>query len=226
MLVMFDMDGTLIDTQSLICEHMATAFSGAGLPAPTPEDVRRIIGLSLPVAIGRLADSQDESLIDRLVEDYKEHYRASLVLGSDREGLFPGARASLDALRAEPDYVLGIATGKGLAGVRRILELHSLSDHFTTLQTPDHNPSKPHPGMLLRAMEETGAATTETVMVGDTVFDIELGRAAGVATIGVTWGYHDAADLVAAGADAMIDHFDDLAPAIRRLIGQGAMRPA
>ncbi|GLQ57468.1 HAD-IA family hydrolase [Devosia nitrariae] len=218
MLVMFDMDGTLIDTQSLICEHMATAFRGADLPAPTPEEVRRIIGLSLPVAIERLAGSQDDSLINRLVEDYKEHYRASLVGGSDREGLFPGARTSLDALRAEPDYVLGIATGKGLAGVSRILELHSLGDHFTTLQTPDHNPSKPHPGMLLRAMDETGAATSETVMVGDTVFDIELGRAAGVATIGVTWGYHDPADLVAAGADAMIDHFSDLAPVIRRLM--------
>ncbi|KKB11211.1 hypothetical protein VE25_14070 [Devosia geojensis] len=218
MLVMFDMDGTLIDTQALICEHAAATFIGAGLKAPTPEEVRRIIGLSLPVAIGRLLGSDDQRLIDRLVEDYRQRYRASLVNGSDREGLFPGARESLDELRAEPEYLLGIATGKGLSGVNRILDLHGLSGHFTTLQTPDHNPSKPHPGMILRAMEETGAATAETVMVGDTVFDIELGRAAGVATIGVTWGYHDPAELITAGADAMIDRFEDLAPTIRRLM--------
>jgi phosphoglycolate phosphatase len=218
MLVMFDMDGTLIDTQALICEHMATTFTEAGLVAPTPEEARRVIGLSLPVAMGRLVGSDDQGLIDRLVEDYRGHYRASLVNGSDREGLFPGARESLDELRAEPEYLLGIATGKGLSGVNRILDLHGLSGHFTTLQTPDHNPSKPHPGMILRAMAETGAGTAETVMVGDTVFDIELGRAAGVATIGVTWGYHDPAELISAGADAMIDHFEDLAPTIRRLM--------
>jgi phosphoglycolate phosphatase len=217
-LVMFDMDGTLIDTQALISEHMATAFTGAGLVAPTPAEVRRIIGLSLPVAIGRLARTDDQALVDRLVKDYKHHYRASIVQGPDREGLFPGARQALDTLHVDPGAVLGVATGKGLAGVERILDLHGLTSHFSTLQTPDHNPSKPHPGMLLRAMDETSAGKAETVMVGDTVFDIELGRNAGVATIGVTWGYHDAAELLAAGAHAMIETFDDLHDAIRRVL--------
>lgn len=218
-LIMFDMDGTLIDTHALIHEHMGSAFVGAGLAAPTAEDSRRIIGLSLPVAIGRLVKSDDPALIDGLVESYKGHYRASLADASDREPLYPGAWEALERLRAEADTVLGIATGKGLAGVTRILALHGLSGHFTTLQTPDHNPSKPHPGMLLSAMRETGAKPEETVMVGDTTFDMELGKAAGVATIGVAWGYHDPSELVEAGADALIGAYDELDDAINRVLG-------
>jgi len=215
---MFDMDGTLIDTQGLIAEHMASAFVGAGLAAPTPADVRHIIGLSLPVAIGQLAQTEDGATIDHLVESYKSSYRISLDRESGREPLFPGAREALDRLRPAPGNLLGIATGKGLAGLSRILDLHGLAGHFATLQTPDHSPSKPHPGMLLRAMEETGAAPHEVVMIGDTVFDIELARAAGVVSIGVGWGYHDQDDLRRAGADILIESFDDLDAAIEQVL--------
>ncbi|MDP1731991.1 MAG: HAD-IA family hydrolase [Devosia sp.] len=217
-LIMFDMDGTLIDTHGLIAEHMASAFSEAGLAAPTATDVRQIIGLSLPIAIGRLARTEDAALVDRLVDSYKGLYRTSLEHRSDREPLFPGAREALDRLRPVPGYCLGIATGKGLAGVNRILAQHGLSGHFATLQTPDHNPSKPHPGMLLRAMDETGTPATDVVMIGDTVFDIELAKAAGVMSIGVGWGYHERDDLQLAGADILIDRFDDLDAAILQVL--------
>lgn len=219
-LIMFDMDGTLIDTHGLIAEHMASAFTGAGLPAPTPGDVRRIIGLSLPVAIEQLARAADGggAAVDRLVESYKNHYRASLERENGREPLFPGAREALDRLRPVHGNLLGVASGKGLAGVRRILLLHGLQDHFATLQTPDHNPSKPHPGMLLRAMDETGAVPREVVMIGDTVFDIELAKAAGVMSIGVGWGYHERGDLLRAGADMLIESFDELDAAIAQVL--------
>ena len=217
-LVVFDMDGTLIDTHALIAEHMAAAFADGGLAAPSTADVRQIIGLSLPVAIGRLAKSDDAAIVDGLVDRYKALYRASLTHDAGREPLYPGARAALDRLRPMPGTQLGIATGKGLAGVHRILGLHGLADHFVTLQTPDHNPSKPHPGMLLRAMEETGAEPRETVMIGDTVFDIELAKAAGVASIGVNWGYHDPQDLQAAGAGALIETYAELDEAIHRVL--------
>jgi phosphoglycolate phosphatase len=217
-LIVFDMDGTLIDTHALIAEHMSSAFAGAGLAPPTPADVRQIIGLSLPVAIGRLADSEDVVLVCGLVDAYKRHYSASLVDGTDREPLFPGAREALDRLRPRANTSLGIATGKGLSGVRRILENHRLSTYFATLQTPDHNPSKPHPGMMLRAMEETGADKTETVMIGDTTFDIELARAAGVAAIGVAWGYHEPAELRSAGAHIVIEDYSHLDEAIRLVL--------
>jgi phosphoglycolate phosphatase len=217
-LIVFDMDGTLIDTHGLIAEHMATAFSGNGLPEPTPADVRQIIGLSLPVAIARLAKSDDAPFLDRLVESYRTAYRESLEHNSDREPLFPGAREALDRLRNSPATLLGIATGKGLAGVHRILGNHALAAHFVTLQTPDHNPSKPDPSMLLRAMAETGMGPNETIMVGDTVFDIELAVNAGCQSVGVTWGYHDPADLLRAGAGAMIDSYDELDAALIRVL--------
>lgn len=217
-LIMFDMDGTLIDTHGLISEHMASAFVSNGLPEPSPADVRHVIGLSLPIAVAQVAHSEDPLLIERLVESYNAHYRKSLEMSADREPLYPGAKAALDRFRNQPDTVLGIATGKGLAGVHRILAQHGLTDHFVTLQTPDHNPSKPHPGMLQRAMAATGYGQKDTIMIGDTVFDMDLASNAGTRSIGVTWGYHDPADLVRAGAGMMIDSFGELDAAIRRVL--------
>jgi phosphoglycolate phosphatase len=217
-LVMFDMDGTLIDTQALIAENAAAAFASVGLPPPTPADVRAIIGLSLPVAIGRLARTEDVDVIEGLVGAYRAHYRASLEHDIDREPLYPGARDALERLKHQPDTILGVATGKGLSGVVRILGNHGLAGHFVTLQTPDHNPSKPHPGMLLRAMAETGAEPASTIMVGDTTYDMELARAAGCRAIGVSWGYHEAADLIAAGAGALIHDYSELDAAIIRVL--------
>ena len=217
-LIMFDMDGTLIDTQALIAENAAAAFRSIGLPPPTPAEVRSIIGLSLPVAIGRLLKSDDVDLIESVVGQYRSLYKTSLEHDIDREPLYPGARDALERLKAQPDTILGVATGKGLSGVVRILGNHGISGHFVTLQTPDHNPSKPHPGMLLRAMAETGAEPTSTVMVGDTTFDMELARAAGCRAIGVSWGYHPAEDLLAAGAGALIHDYSELDAAIERVL--------
>ncbi|WP_375450432.1 HAD-IA family hydrolase [uncultured Devosia sp.] len=220
-LVMFDMDGTLIDTQALISEHMAATFAGAGLPEPTAAESRRVIGLSLPVALARLAKRDDAGLIERLVESYKSHYRASVVTDNGREGMFPGALDALERLRLWPDTQLGIATGKGLNGVQRILALHRIESYFVTLQTPDHNPSKPHPGMMHRAMSETGAVASDTIMVGDTTFDIEMGKAAGAKAIGVAWGYHEPHELVAAGADIVITNYSELDAAIHTVLEAG-----
>lgn len=217
-LVMFDMDGTLIDTAALITEHMTTTFAQAGLEPPTPEQSRRVIGLSLPRAMLALLGSGDVDLAEKLAEDYRAHYRASLVSAEGREGLFPGAREVLDLLHERTGTLLGIATGKGLHGVHRLTALHGITGHFSTLQTPDHNPSKPHPGMMLRAMDETGADKSQTVIIGDTTFDIEMGRAAGTKTIGVTWGYHNPAELMGAGADILVDDYADLPAAIDRVL--------
>jgi len=217
-LVMFDMDGTLIDTQALIVEHMATTFAEAGLDVPAPSAVRRIIGLSLPKAMLQLLGRDDHDLAERLSERYRAHYRGSLVAAEGREGLFPGAREALDMLSARSEVVMGIATGKGLHGVHRLTQLHNIAHHFVTLQTPDNNPSKPHPGMMLQAMAETGADKHRTVIIGDTTFDMEMGKAAGTRTIGVTWGYHDAVELRGAGADMLIEGYEDLPAAIDSIL--------
>ena len=217
-LIVFDMDGTLIDTQALISEHMGAAFASLELVPPTPAEVRQIIGLSLPVAVGQLAGTSDINLIEGIVGQYKSFYKASLEHDVDREPLYPGAREALDRLKQQKGTVLGIATGKGLTGVARILGNHGIDGHFVTLQTPDHNPSKPHPGMLLSAMADTGAAPHQTVMVGDTVYDMELVRSAGVRAIGVSWGYHEAAELLKAGAGTLIHDYAELDAAIERVL--------
>lgn len=217
-LIVFDMDGTLIDTHELITEHMTATFSGAGLPVPAREAMRRVIGLSLPVAMARLAGSDEPALIDRLIAEYKGYYRATLEANAHREPLFPGTRAALERLNGDDGTLLGVATGKGLQGVERILGKHGITTLFSTLQTPDHNPSKPHPGMLLSAMNETGAEPRETVMVGDTSFDMEMAVAAGVRALGVSWGYHEVDDLRRAGAEIVIDRFEEIDAAIARLM--------
>ena len=105
--------------------------------------------------------------------------------------MYDGAHACVTALLAADDrFVLGIATGKSQRGVARVLERFELVGHFETIQTADDAPSKPHPGMIERALEETGAEKAHTVMIGDTTFDMEMARNAGVTGIGVSWGYH------------------------------------
>src|SRR5690606_8594651 len=120
--------------------------------------------------------------------------------------------------RSRADTLLGIATGKGLNGVHRLTAMHNIGDHFVSLQTPEHNPSKPHPGRMLRAMAETGAEARDTVIIGDTTFDIEMGKAAGTRAIGVTWGYHQPEELIAAGADVLVESYHELPAAIDALL--------
>jgi phosphoglycolate phosphatase len=137
--------------------------------------------------------------------------------GSPVEPLYPGASEVIAELARRDDIVLGIATGKSQRGVRLVLGHHGLLDHFITIKTADDAPSKPDPGMVLAAMREAGAAPENTVVVGDTVYDMAMARAAGAAGIGVTWGYHPGAALAGAGALAVIDRFANLVPTLDRI---------
>ncbi len=208
---MFDCDGTLVDSQYVIIDSMRAAFQKSCLPPPSGEAVKGIVGLSLHEAIGRLHGEGDALLIDDLVAAYKEAFfdlRASKDL---HEPLFDRARETLNELTAA-GYLLGVATGKSRRGLLATLESHDLAKHFVTLQTADDAPGKPHPGMLEQAMAETGADKGETVLIGDTVFDIEMALNAGVGAFGVSWGYHAADQLHAAGAHSVLDHLSELAP--------------
>jgi len=219
-LVIFDCDGTLVDSQDKICAAMRQAFEVNGLSVPARERLLGVVGLSLPFAFARLAEGSADGAaypIERLVAAYRDAFTVLRAAPGAVEPLYPGAREAVEALARRPDTVLGMATGKSQRGVQRVLGHYDLSACFTTIHTADDAPSKPHPGMVLAAMAATGAARHETVMIGDTTFDIEMAHAAGARAIGVTWGYHVPAALEQVGADAMISDFAELVPTLERL---------
>lgn len=224
-LVVFDCDGTLVDSQHMICAAMQQAYDQHGLVCPARETVLSIVGLSLQEAFVTLAAGNATHPIEALVESYKNAFHGLRRDNTHHEPLYPGARDAVETLAVRDDVLLGIATGKSVRGVKLVLGHHGLYDRFATVQAADTAPSKPNPTMLHQAMREAGATPQDTVMIGDTVFDIAMARAAGVAAIGVSWGYHPVADLHAAGADVVVDDFAQLLPALEMRWG-GTMLPS
>ena len=217
-LVVLDCDGKLVDSQMAIHAIMAECFTTHGLAAPDIAAVRKIVGLSLDDAIARLQIHPCDTAPSVMSDTYRKVSSRIRQQGAFEEPLFPGAYAAIAQL-SESGCVLGVATGKSLRGLRNTLSAHRLDHFFTTLQTSDHAPSKPHPAMLHQAMREVGAEPHATVMVGDTSYDMEMARAAGTYAIGVGWGYHEADALRDAGAHVVIDTYADLASAVGEILG-------
>jgi phosphoglycolate phosphatase len=215
-LVIFDMDGTLIDSVGLIVETMRNAFEAVGEPTPEPKAIRAISGITAREAIGILAPQADQPRVDALLESYRTHYRRGA--GLSREPMFEGALEALKRLHARPDTILAVATGKGFRGAMTLLDAHGVTGHFNSVQTPDHNRGKPDPQMIETAMARAGVSAAETVMIGDTVHDMRMAKSAGVGAIGVAWGYHLPDELLGAGADIVIERFDALDAAIDGLV--------
>lgn len=209
-LILFDVDGTLVDSQGDIVASMTAAFDAVGHPVPTRAAVLGIVGLSLEVAMARLAPGLAGRDHDIMVTAYKDSYVSlRAAKGAASSPLYPGALAVLEALGARDEYLLGVATGKSRRGLDALFDSHGLRGRFVTEQVADHHPSKPHPSMVLAAMAETGVDPADTVVVGDTVFDMEMARAAGAHGIGVSWGYHPVQELQGQAA-RVIDSFDAL----------------
>lgn len=220
-LVVFDVDGTLIDSQDAIVTSVGHAFAALGRPVPDRATILSIVGLSLPQAMARLMPDLTEEGVQDAIAAYRTRI---LKLRADSSGegaapLYPGARAALDRLQGQDELFLGVATGKPRRGLDHAFASHGIGHYFHTCQTADLHPSKPHPSMLHQACDDIGIAPDQAIMVGDTSFDMEMGRAAGCRTIGVSWGYHPVADLHAAGADRVIDSFDALDAALEEVWG-------
>jgi len=214
-LAIFDVDGTLADSGAHSRAAMGAAFASEGMKAP--EDVLSIVGLSLPVAIRTLVPEADEAMADRMLAAYKAAFFDARSQSS--APLYPGAREVLEVLADQDDLLLGVATGMSRRGLDHMLEEHSLQHIFVTEQVADHHPSKPNPSMVQAALAETGVEAADAAMIGDTEFDMEMGRAGGVGTIGVTWGYHGPGRLI--GADRIIREFRALPATLDELLGAG-----
>ena len=217
-LVIFDVDGTLVDSQADILDSMTSAFAGQGLTVPSHAAIKGIVGLSLPVAVTHLAPHVPESTRDALVAGYKATYNAlRLQNGAAGSPLYPGASDALDRLGLASGVQLAIATGKSRRGLDGLIESHGLTGRFVSTQVADDHPSKPHPSMVQACLREAGVAARDAVIVGDTEFDVAMGHAAGIRAIGVTWGYHPLARLQR--ADVLIDRFEQLDAALAGLWG-------
>ncbi|WP_432201011.1 HAD-IA family hydrolase [Erythrobacter sp. W53] len=208
-LAVFDCDGTLVDGQASICEAMEAGFAAADLPMPDRNDIRRIVGLSLPMAMTELAPGASEDQRARAVEGYKDSFFTARTEGRVEEPLYEGMKELLYALR-DDGWQLAVATGKSDRGLTAVLAAHGITDLFVSLQTADRHPSKPDPTMLAAAMFDAGAMPEGTVMIGDTTFDIHMGRAARTRCIGVDWGYHETHELIEAGAVGVASTMDEL----------------
>lgn len=217
-LILFDVDGTLLDSQNTILHGLQVGFEAVGLPMPDRETALSIVGRSLEEAFLDLVGPSHLDRVPAMAAAYRQAKIARREQGLDLDPLYPGAREAIDRLHRQDDILLGIATGKAMRGVRHMMEKHELHGRFVTIQTADTSPSKPHPDMVLQAMAETGTDPERTLVIGDTGFDMAMAKAAGAHALGVTWGYHDRSRLAEGGADRIIGDSSELDTALMEIL--------
>ena len=219
-LVLFDCDGTLVDSQHAIVSAMTRGWRAMGLGDPDPAEVRRCAALAPVDMIATLLPGAEDWMIKRLAGLYRSAYYQPSPFQAPAEPLVAGIREALEGLRAR-GFALGIATGKSRRNLVAVLEHHGLADRFVTLQTADTCVGKPNPDMVFRALVESGSAEEDTVVVGDSPQDIEMADNAGVLAIGVSWGFHEPEELIRAGARRIVHDPGEIAPAVAALLECG-----
>jgi len=191
-LLVFDWDGTLLDSAAAIVVAIQSACRDLGLPVPPEQRARHVIGLGLHDALRHAAPDLPEDCYPQIVERYRFHY-----LSRDHElQLFPGA-ADLVAEMADAGFTLAVATGKSRLGLQRALQASGLGPFFDATRCADECHSKPHPQMLEELMGELSVPPERTLMIGDTTHDLQMAINAGVGSLAVSYGAHPTADLEA-----------------------------
>jgi phosphoglycolate phosphatase len=203
--VVFDWDGTVIDSTATIARSIMAAAGDVGLPVPSFEDASHVIGLGLAEALARTVPGLGAERIGEFSARYRYHYFAA----EDTLELFAGTRELIAALRTE-GLRLAIATGKNSTGLRRALQSTGLADSFEATRCADQTEPKPHPAMLLELADELAVPTARMLMIGDTTHDLQMARAAQVAAVGVTYGAHPRAQLAALQPLALVDSIAQL----------------
>lgn len=199
-LIVFDWDGTLMDSAGAIVSAIIAACQDLDLPVPTEARARHVIGLGLHDALAHAVPDLPEHHYPRMVERYRHHF-----LSADHElSLFPGAFDMIEWLAGE-GRMLAVATGKSRTGLDRALAHTGLGSFFHSTRCADECFSKPHPAMLEEIMAELGVAPARVLMVGDTTHDLHMARNAGVAGLAVSFGAHPRAELEAAEAIDIVD---------------------
>lgn len=205
-LALFDCDGTLVDSGRLIHEVMSRTFEHHGLERPHYDATKSIIGLTLDTAIARIMGHEEvDDRILAMTQHYKDIYAPVRSEPAFREPMFEGIAEMMAVLEARHDVVIGAVTGKDRRGLNLIVDAHNFHRTFTVSRTASDCPSKPDPAMVLECCAEIGIAPSDTVVIGDAIYDILMAKAAGAKAVGVSWGYGPVADLRASGADAIVN---------------------
>jgi len=204
-LILFDCDGTLMNSHHHIIAVMQASFAECGFAVPTRETVLPVIGLSLGLAVQRLLPDEEPDVAARITERYRELYH---TMPADY-CLFESVRETLEAL-LQRGYWLGVVTGKSHAGLQQVLDEFELHRYFLVTRTADQCPSKPHPAMVMECMAEMGVGAGQTCVIGDALLDIQMARAGGVRALGVSFGVADSESLLETGAAHVVDRFSDL----------------
>jgi phosphoglycolate phosphatase len=191
-LVIFDWDGTLVDSVGLIVSSMQQAATLVGVPVAEERSVRSIIGLELGEAIASLYPAGDQSQWDALRSAYVDAY---LAMDMASHQFFPGMAGLLDELVSQ-GVQLSVATGKSRRGLDRAMKAMGVSDLFVSTICADETHGKPHPAMVLELCARTGAAVSVTPVVGDTRHDMEMAKRAGAPGVAVSWGAHDLREIL------------------------------
>jgi phosphoglycolate phosphatase len=209
-LAIWDMDGTIVDSRAIIQEAMVRAFEVCDLEPPVYDATRHVVGLGLAEACGQLAPAGiSPHALDRLVNAYREAFVARRSEPDFEEPLYPGAIDTLERL-ARAGWLMGVATGKARRGVDALFASHPLQDYFDTVWCADDGPGKPNPFMVLEAMKAVGRVPAESLIIGDAVHDMAMGRAAGITCHGVAWGFGTGPELIDAGAHLVHGDFASL----------------
>jgi phosphoglycolate phosphatase len=205
LLYIFDFDGTLVDSVDSIVAAMQAAINDTLLPQKSHAQVSNIIGLGLAEALHALFPG----IVDQQAEQMAERYSHHFVSGQSGLVLFDGVELVLQSLQAA-GHSLAIATGKTRLGLNHVLESSSLKQYFSYSRCADETKSKPHPLMLSQLLAETGTDAIDALMIGDSTYDIEMAANAGIKSVGVSYGVHSSEQLIAAGAERVINCFAEL----------------
>ena len=209
-LILFDYDGTIVDSAKMIVKGAIEAFRMCGLPDPDPKKVRENIGKPLATALDAYAPKGYEVNPEMISNAYRKWYAEQGKLGLQNEPLFPGMFELIHDLKNNEEFHIGVATNKSRIALNNGLKKHNLINIFDITLTMDEAKAKPDPDMAIKAMSILNTKKKSTIIVGDTINDIGLGVNAGINSIGVAWGYNSIEMLRNEGADFIIKDSEEL----------------
>ena len=213
-LLLFDYDGTLVDSAQMIIEGTIEAFNRSGLATPEPEEIKAGIGQKLDIAIKRYLPLEHKGILDEVIRHYRQWYVEKDLEGKQFEPLFENIKPVLELLHKD-GWHLGIATNKSSKGLMRGLQYHEIEKFFSIVMTTDNFIPKPNKAMAMHALQTLKIQKSEAFMIGDTVHDIKMGKNAKINTIGVTWGYNTQEELYQENPDHVINDLNELVKILR-----------